>query len=58
MELLVPLLVVCIVIAVAWVILNRIPIPADIKWLAYVILLIIALVALLNYLPLPHGRFL
>lgn len=57
---LISLLVICVILGVIWVIMQRIPIPADIKWLADVIFLIVALCALVavltGYWAFPIGH--
>lgn len=50
LSLLISLLIVAVILGVMWVILSKIPIPAEIKWLVDVVFLIIALVAVVSIL--------
>ena len=55
--LLIGLICLCVVIGIVYFILSKIPLPAPFNWLVWVVLGLIALVAFLDYAPLPHGRF-
>lgn len=48
--LLISLLVLCLIFAIAWWILNMIPVPAQFKWIVQVIFAIIFLIALVSLL--------
>ena len=50
LSLLVSLLILCVVLAVFYMILNLIPIPAQFKWLVNVVVLILFLIALISLL--------
>ena len=56
-SLLIGLIILCLVVAVAWWIIRQIPIPAQFRWIVYVVFGLIVLLAVLNYLPLPRGRW-
>lgn len=58
--LLMGLIVLCVILGIAYVIIQQIPLPPNVKWIVYVVMLLIALFAILNYLPadtIPHGRW-
>jgi heme A synthase len=57
--LLVGLIVLCVVVAIVWWIIQQIPIPAQFKWIVYVVFGLVILLIVLNYLPadIPHGRW-
>lgn len=50
LSLLISILILCVVIAIFWIILARIPIPADMKWIVEVIVLILFAIALIAIL--------
>lgn len=57
--LLVGLIILCLVLGIAWWILQQIPMAPPMRMVVAVVFGLIALVLVLNYLPaLPHGRFL
>lgn len=49
-NLLLSLLFIVLILGVFWIILKRIPIPADLKWIVEVVFLIIAVIALMTLL--------
>lgn len=51
MSLLVTLLIACIIFGLAYYIVRLLPIPSPFNWIVQVILLVIALVYLLQFLP-------
>jgi hypothetical protein len=58
--LLIGLIVLCVIVAILWWILQQIPIPPQFRWIVYVVFGLVILLVVLNYLPgdlLPHGRF-
>lgn len=50
LSLLISLLVICLILGVVWVILSRIPIPPDLKWIVEVVFLLIAVIAIVGLL--------
>ena len=51
MSLLVTLLIACIIFGLVYYIIRLLPIPAPFNWIAQLILLVIALIYLLQFLP-------
>lgn len=57
MSLLIGLLVLLLAIAIAWWIMSQLTLPQPVRMVAYVLFGIIAILLLLNYAPVPHGRY-
>ena len=61
-SLLVTLIIVCLILAIAWWVIGKLPIPEPFNWVVLVIFALIAILALLSLLPiggtlhLPHVR--
>ena len=58
--LLVSLIILCLVIGIAYWIIQQIPLPPPARWIVLVVFGLICLLIVLNYLPmgaLPHGRY-
>lgn len=58
-SLLIGLIVLCLVVGIAWWIINQIPIPQPMRWVVTVVFGLIVLLIVLNYVPinLPRGRY-
>jgi hypothetical protein len=54
MDLLITLLVYLVIIAIIWWIMQALPLPEPIRWVAYVIIGIVAILLLLRLIP-GHG---
>lgn len=50
LSLLISLLVLCVIVAIVWIILGKIPIPAEMRWIVEVVLLIVFAIAMLSIL--------
>jgi hypothetical protein len=50
LSLLISLLILCLIFGLFWIILARIPIPADVKWIVDVVVLILFVVCLIAIL--------
>lgn len=48
--LLINLLIVCVIIAVIWMIFRKIPIPPEMRWIVDIVLLVICLILVLSVL--------
>lgn len=59
-ELLIGLIVLCLVVGIAFWVLQQIPLPPPMRWVAYAVLGLILLLIVLNFLPsgaIPRGRY-
>jgi hypothetical protein len=59
--LLVGLIILCLVVGIAYWIIQQIPLPPPMRWVVLVVFGLIVLLMVLNYLPvgaLPRGRYL
>lgn len=56
-SLLVTLLILCLICAVAWWAIQHLPLPEPFRWVAVVVIAIIAIVLLLQLLPAAGLRF-
>ena len=54
MELLITLLVYLVIIAILWWIFQQLPLPDPIRWVAYVVIGVVAILLLLRLIP-GHG---
>lgn len=60
LSLLIGLIILCLIVAIAWWIIQQIPIPPPLRWVVYVVFGLVVLLIVLNYLPLgalPRGRW-
>jgi hypothetical protein len=58
LSLLVSLLIFCVVAYLIWWLIGMVPLPPPVRVAVLVVFVLICIVALLNYMPLPHGRYL
>lgn len=59
-SLLIGLIILCLVVGIAYWIIQQIPLPQPMRWVVYVVFGLIVLLVVLNYLPagaLPRGRW-
>lgn len=57
-SLLIGLIVLCLVVGIAFWIIQQIPLPQPMRWIVYVVFGLICLLAVFNWMPvLPHGRW-
>lgn len=60
LSLLIGLLIFCLIAAIVWWVIGQLSLPPPIRMVVIVVFALIAIIALLNYMPglsLPHGRF-
>ena len=58
--LLIGLIILCLVVGIAWWVIQQIPTPPPMRWVVTVVFGLIVLLIVLNYLPigaLPRGRY-
>lgn len=58
-DLLVGLIILCLVLGIAYWIIQQIPLPPPMRWVVLVVFGLVALLMVLNYMPidLPRGRY-
>lgn len=54
-SLLVTLVIICLIMAIAWWVISKVPIPEPFNWVVLVIFALIAIVMLLSLLPVESG---
>lgn len=56
MDMLIPLLVVLVIVAIVYWVFTQLPLPAPFRWIGVVVIGIVAIALLLDFVPLGHLR--